>query len=212
MLFRSIWLTFLSTPLRWGGVVFAFAGLILAIGRDSPDVIVSRDGRAMAVRGNDGLLTVVGLGASDFIVKQWLLADGDLRAPDDLTVRRNGHCDDSGCLVRHKNGMRVALALRTRALRQDCEVADVLITPLVAPKQCRAFNIDGLVLEKTGAIELFYDGISFRMNRTLPLNNRTLWSTANTSQHYPRATDNSDLASDQGNMQSSFSDEETLKD
>ena len=207
-----IWLTFWSTPLRWGGVVFAFSGLILALGRDLPDVIVSRDGRAMAVRGSDGLLTVAGTGASDFVVKQWLLADGDLRAPDDLTVRRNGHCDDSGCLVRHKNGLRVALALRTRALRQDCELADVLITPLVAPKQCRAFIIDGLVLEQTGAVELFNDGASFRMNRTRSPDNQTLWSTTKTRQHDKRATDNPDQSSDQGNPQTINSDDESLTD
>jgi competence protein ComEC len=171
-----IWLTFWSTPLRWGGIGFVLAGLVAGLDGAQPDVIVSRDGRAIAVRGADGLLTIAGLGASDFVVKQWLLADGDLRKPDDPFVRRNGFCDLGGCVVRLANGKRVALALRTRALNEDCRTADLVVTPLTKPNDCRAETIDGVTLRQTGALELYSNGEGYRINASRPAGYNAPWS------------------------------------
>jgi len=171
-----IWLTFWSTPLRWGGIGFVIAGLLFGLSNVRPDVIVSRDGRAIAVRGADGLLTIAGLGASDFVVRQWLLADGDLRKPDDPLVRRNGFCDPTGCVVRLASGQRVALALRTRALIEDCRKADLVVTPLAKPNNCRADAIDGIMLRQTGALELFADGEGYRIKASRPTGYDAPWA------------------------------------
>lgn len=171
-----IWLTFWSTPLRWGGIGFVVAGLLFGLSNVRPDVIVSRDGRAIAVRGADGLLTIAGLGASDFVVRQWLLADGDLRKPDDTLVRRNGFCDPTGCVVRLADGKRVALALRTRALRDDCRIADLVVTPLAKPDDCPAVIIDGVMLQRTGALELYAQGDGYRIKASRPAGYDAPWA------------------------------------
>jgi competence protein ComEC len=162
--------------LRWGGIGFVIAGLLFGLSNVRPDVIVSRDGRAIAVRGADGLLTIAGLGASDFVVRQWLLADGDLRKPDDPLVRRNGFCDPTGCVVRLASGQRVALALRTRALIEDCRKADLVVTPLAKPNNCRTNTIDGIMLRQTGALELFTDGEGYRIKASRPTGYDAPWA------------------------------------
>ena len=46
----------LRTPLRWSGAVLLAGSIVWVLGARQPDVLISADGRAVAVRGKDSLL------------------------------------------------------------------------------------------------------------------------------------------------------------
>ena len=51
-----------------------------------PDVLISADGRSVAVRGRDGELHLMQSGKDVFLVKEWLAADADARGPGDASA------------------------------------------------------------------------------------------------------------------------------
>ncbi|MGC2781457.1 MAG: ComEC/Rec2 family competence protein, partial [Bradyrhizobium sp.] len=67
-----ILLGLLRTPLRWSGAVVLAAATVWAGATPLPDILISGDGRAVAVRGGDGRLHVMRTGKDVFVVKEWL--------------------------------------------------------------------------------------------------------------------------------------------
>jgi competence protein ComEC len=88
-----------------------------------PDVLVSSDGAALAVRGADGRLTVHRTARDAFATKEWLAADGDARLPDDKTLGQGFRCDTSGCIARLADGNLVSQVLTPDAFEEDCRLA-----------------------------------------------------------------------------------------
>ena len=78
----------LKTPLRWTGGIIVVAASIWAIRAPLPDVLISSDAQAVAVRGADGRLSINRSGRDAFAVREWLAADGDERKPDDATLAK----------------------------------------------------------------------------------------------------------------------------
>ena len=80
-----------------------------------PDILVSGDGRNIAVRARDGRLHLMRAGSKDaFLVKEWLAADADPRAASDPSLNEGASCDEAGCVVQMADGGLVAQALRDR--------------------------------------------------------------------------------------------------
>ncbi|GKT26408.1 ComEC family competence protein, partial [Aduncisulcus paluster] len=91
-----------------------------------PDVLVSADGRNVAVRGGDGRLHLMHSAKDAFLVKEWLAADADARAATDPSLGEGVSCDPSGCVTQGTGGAFVALATRPEALADDCERAALI--------------------------------------------------------------------------------------
>jgi len=132
----------LRTRLRWSGaVVLAFAvGWALFV--PQPDILISGDGRNVAVRGKDLRLHLMRTSKDAFLVKEWLAADADPRVASDPTLSEGVSCDEAGCVVQMADGGFAALAQRTGALADDCERASLLVTARQAPRACAAAVID----------------------------------------------------------------------
>ncbi len=56
-----------------------------------PDILISAEGRNVAVRGEDGRLRLISTSKDSFTVKEWLAADGDGRGSADLHWWRASH-------------------------------------------------------------------------------------------------------------------------
>jgi len=110
----------LRTPLRWSGAALAVAASLGAVTAPLPDVLVSGDGQAAAIRGGDGRLAVLHSKRDAFAVKEWLAADGDSRTVKDTSLRDGVTCDAAGCIGRLSDGRLVSQALSVEAFAKDC--------------------------------------------------------------------------------------------
>ncbi len=148
-----LWLTLWTTALRFLAALPLCAGLALASDPTRPDILIERDGSGILVRGAEGRLVLAGK-PSRFVLTQWLHADGDSRPPDDATLREGAACDARGCVIRLKDGRNVAYTKDRVAIVEDCQRADLVVTPLHVKGTCTARLIDRAALARDGATAL----------------------------------------------------------
>ncbi|MCE4224170.1 ComEC family competence protein [Methylobacterium sp. C25] len=148
--------------LRWLALVPALAGLALAAAPMRYDVFIDREGAGAAVRGADGRLAVLGK-PPNFVLEQWLKADGDGRRPDQVAAGEGEHCDRLGCTIRTVDGRSLALTKDKRALYEDCARADILISRRDAPPGCAA----ALIIDRTFLVE--HGAVTIRLDPTGPV-------------------------------------------
>jgi competence protein ComEC len=116
---------------------------------------VAPGGDALALRGPDGKLAILGSRPSLFAAEQWLRADADGRDANAAIARQA--CDKIGCVGRLRDGRTVALVLDRHAFAEDCVRADLVVTPLFAPTGCAArIVIDRDRLKQTGALTIAF--------------------------------------------------------
>ncbi|MBX9844819.1 MAG: ComEC family competence protein [Xanthobacteraceae bacterium] len=166
----------LKTPLRWTGALVVIAAGIWAIRAPLPDVLISSDAQAVAVRGADGRLSVSRSGRDGFAVREWLAADGDERKPDDATLARGFRCDASGCIAKLPDGRLVAQVLAADAFVEDCRKAAVVVTAREAPPKCEALIVDRNVSRAQGAIALRRNGDQWDWTAARPKGHDRPWA------------------------------------
>ncbi|KLK94941.1 competence protein ComEC [Microvirga vignae] len=144
-------LTIPASHLRWFALVPAGAGLAFAATQHRYDIYVDRDGAGAAIRNGLRELTLVGK-PSDFVVEQWLRADGDGRSSDDASLRQAARCDRLGCVVETGAQRATAFVQEFSAFEDDCRRAAIIITRLDAPSNCGApVVLDRKALAERGA-------------------------------------------------------------
>jgi competence protein ComEC len=184
-----IWRSWL---LKATALPFALIGLVGTLSAGSADLIVSPGGEAVAIRGADGALGVIGNRSNSFAAEQWLRADGDGRPAADLTgaaKSKTARCDRLGCSGTLRNGANIAVIYDTAAFFEDCRRAAIIVTPEIAPAYCGAkLVIDRKILKAAGAIAvtLTKDGFLLRTARS-PTEDRP-WSPLDptAAQNWPR--------------------------
>jgi competence protein ComEC len=168
----------LRTPLRWSGAALLSAAVLWALMTPQPDVLISGDGRNVAVRGRDGRLHVMRSGKDAFLLKEWLAADADARPPTDSSLADGVSCDELGCVVPMADGRFVALTLRSEALADDCARAALIVTARQAPSSCAASVIGRDRLQHQGGLML-RQAAGFSIEPTRPRGtNRPWWPAA----------------------------------
>jgi competence protein ComEC len=171
-------LCLLRTPLRWSGAVLAVCASLWALAAPRPDVIVAGDGRAAAIRGVDGRLAVLASGRDSFMIKEWLMADGDNRQPADKSLRDGVRCDAIGCIGHLSDGRLASMALNVEAFAEDCTRAAVVVSAREAPGECAASLIDRKAWRGHGAIALRWDGNRFEESFAIPPGMDRPWARA----------------------------------
>jgi competence protein ComEC len=144
----------LRTPLRWSGAIMLMLATAWAVSATRPDILISGDGRSVAVRGRDRRLHLMRMAKDVFLVKEWLAADADPRSATDPSLTDGVSCDETGCVVAMADGAFVAQALRPEALADDCVRAVLIVTTRQAPHPCAAAVIDQARLHPQGALAL----------------------------------------------------------
>jgi competence protein ComEC len=153
--------------LRLLGVPFLCLGLWGCMHGDHFDLIVPEGADALAFRGHDGQLWVMGKSPNHFAVEQWLRSDGDgrdVRAAIAFVQHRHtqseekaaaitAFCDAVMCRAEVMDGRKVILVYEMAQLKQFCAEADILVAPFYAPDDCAApIIIDRRLLHERGAI------------------------------------------------------------
>jgi competence protein ComEC len=156
-----LWATLWTTRLRLLAILPLMTGVAVAAKPERPEILIERSGSGIAVRGKDGRLVVAGR-PSDFVLQQWLNADGDSRKPTDPGLRDGAACDGQGCVVVTADGRSVSFVRDRLALIEDCRRADLVVTPIPWSAPCKAMLIDRMALSRDGATALM------RSNAILP--------------------------------------------
>jgi competence protein ComEC len=172
----TIWRTW---AFRLSAVPLALIGIVGATQGPRYDAIVAPSGDLAAVRDADGALEVVGKRFNAFAAEQWLSADGDGRDPAQARAA-DAPCDRLGCVADLPEGEQLSIVLDRQAFEEDCARAEVVVSALTAPHNCKAkFVFDEEVLARLGAVGLTLNedgGFAVASDRS-PLENRP-WSPA----------------------------------
>ena len=162
---------------RATAIPLALIGLYGAASGPTFDVAVAATGDAIALRGGDGKLTVLGHRPSLFASEQWLRADADGRKAGSAVDA--SACDSLGCVGILPDGRAVALVLNKSAFAEDCTRAAVIVTPLFAPPGCAA----GLIIDRdslaiTGSLTLSELGRHWQITAARAVDEDRPWSRA----------------------------------
>ncbi|MGH6923016.1 MAG: ComEC/Rec2 family competence protein [Propylenella sp.] len=118
---------------------------------DRADIMVAPEGNAVAVRDTSGVLRVSGSRAGSYTIDQFFDKEA-VATPAGDELREGVRCDPSACMLGAAGGLFVSHVLDPVAFAEDCRRADVIVTPLTAPADCRArLIIDGERLELFGS-------------------------------------------------------------
>jgi len=171
-------LCLLRTPLRFAGAALMLTAALWALAVPRPDVLVAGDGRAAAIRGPDGRLSVLASSRDTFAIKEWLAADGDARDVKDTSLHDGIACDAVGCIGKLAGGRLVSMALTIEAFDEDCARAAVVVSARAAQRPCAATLVDRNVWRARGAMALRWNGVRFEESFARPPGYDRPWAPA----------------------------------
>jgi competence protein ComEC len=173
-----VMLCLVRSPLRWSGGVVAAASVLWAAMTPQPDIYVAYDGQLVAARNPKGTLSVMQSRTDDFLVKEWLAADADKRAPREASLVDGVTCDGTGCIARLGDGTLAALSKHPSSLEEDCLRAAIVVTVQHAPRQCGAIVVDRDLSRAGGALAIYRKGPEFEIVRARPEGQDRPWARA----------------------------------
>jgi ComEC/Rec2-related protein len=131
---------FATTAMRLLAVPLALTGLMMLFARDLPDVLVSEDGRLVAVHDAQGALAVNRTRPNAFTIQNWLMAQGASRmhAPT-AEAEPLGHfsCAEGTCRLMRSAATIVHVEKAVDALRYCTSASVIVIEDPVAGNPCR---------------------------------------------------------------------------
>jgi competence protein ComEC len=166
----------LRTPLRLSGAAVVAAACVWAATTPRQDVLIAADGRAAAVRGPDGRLSILVNMRDAFAIKEWLAADADPRDPKDTSLQNGVTCDAIGCIGHLPDGRLVSFARSLEALAEDCTRAVVVVSSREAKSPCAAILVDRKVWRDKGALALRLTGSHFEETAARPTGLERPWA------------------------------------
>jgi competence protein ComEC len=156
----GLWIALWRTRMRWAGVLPLTVGAAWAMATAAPDVIVTGDGRHLAIRTGDGGYALLRERAGDYV--RSLLAesggvDGELPVLDDVPDAR---CNADVCLATVR-GRRIAATrsfelVDVRDLISFCRGVDVIVSDRRLPRSCspRWLKLDRAALARSGGVTI----------------------------------------------------------
>ncbi|MFB0875232.1 MULTISPECIES: ComEC/Rec2 family competence protein [unclassified Sphingobium] len=158
-----LWCLLWRTAMRWAGLAPVGIGMTLALLTPAPDVLVTGDGRHVAVRSGAGM-ALLRERAGDYV--RDVLAEsagyaGELGAIADLPAAR---CSTDLCALemeRHGRRWRLLLTrsdmlIERATFARDCAAADIVISDRRLPRWCRPrwLKVDRRLLARTGGLSI----------------------------------------------------------
>lgn len=169
----GLWMGLWRTRVRWAGLPAIAASLLWAFTTPAPDLLITGDGRHVAMRTEDGRYALLRDRAGDYIRDQLAEAagvDGELTALVDLPGTR---CSPDFCVWQVERGGRRWTVMASRSgYRTDwqplvaaCARSDIVIADRWLPRGCmpRWLKVDRKFLDQTGGLAIALDPPGMRM-------------------------------------------------
>ncbi|MCK5296961.1 MAG: ComEC/Rec2 family competence protein, partial [Alphaproteobacteria bacterium] len=186
----GVWLCLWRKKWRLLGLVPFIAGLITPFLTVQPDILVNQDGTLFAVQDNNGKFILSSTTGNKFAREIWLERAGQ-QSPDKKTRKEwrelwsgvkenpsiNLNCDSLGCI--YKSGKHtIAFIKDGKALIEDCQNANIVISPIPVRADCSSANIiiDRFTLWKNGAYAIWLEEEKARVVSGLDATGERLWT------------------------------------
>jgi competence protein ComEC len=157
-----LWLGLWRQRWRWWGAAPLALGIALIATATPPDLLVTGDGKHLAVRTAEGQLALLRPRAGDYV--RDVLAELSGVEPDflELETAANGACSDALCLYELERGGRTWRILATRSrdfvqwdqMMTACAHADIVVSDRTLPEACRPrwLKADRKMLREQGGL------------------------------------------------------------
>lgn len=165
MVAGGLWLCLWTTRARLAGLVPFAIGAAAAALSPSPDLLVTGDGRHLAVVAPDGAPMLLRERTGDFMLDLMSEASGYDEGPGLLSAAPFGTCSRDTCMasILRNGGEWRLLATRTStkiewaALVKACSEADIVVSARWLPRGCtpRWLKLDRKTLEHTGGVSIY---------------------------------------------------------
>jgi competence protein ComEC len=165
MISGGLLMGFLKTQVRYCGVVpfaFGFAAMALA---PRPDILVTGDGKHLAISTPDGSIAFLRAGAGDYIRDMLLENAGTQSEPMAIAQWPGAECSDDACIIELKRAGRSWRVLATRTPYQipsmemaaACKRVDIVVSDRWLPANCRPrwIKADRRFLEENGGLAFY---------------------------------------------------------
>jgi competence protein ComEC len=191
MVAGGLWIALWRTGWRRWAVVPVLAGAVWALATPTPDVLVTGDGRHVAVRLSDGRLAILRDRAGDY-VRDMLAENGGVDGePMLLAEQAEADCNRDLCAVRvgaHRiAATRSAYLMPIGEVTALCRQVDVVISERRLPRTCapRWLKLDRPVLARTGGVAITLG--TGRITTVRTPGDRHPWRLSRTGAGYPKA-------------------------
>jgi competence protein ComEC len=172
--FGGLWLCLWRGRLRWLGLPLFLVALVTPGLDDPPDLIADGRARLFALRDADGRLALSSRSVGRYAGGVWLRRNGqDTPASWPAAGMR---CDSMAC-IGEVRGRVAAFVFDSRALAEDCRLADVIVGSVAVGRSCRApVVIDRFDLFCKGAHALYFTSAGVRVETARELRGLRPWT------------------------------------
>lgn len=191
-----------QTGLRLLGIVGIVAGGVIWSTAERPDILISSDGKLVALRDQAGALRLSDERESRFAAEMWLRRNAQKTAlywPGSSNSEHanigdtNMRCDALACSADYK-GQKLAFIHQPDALMEDCGLADVVVASVPILQQCDGPStiIDRFDLWRSGAHAVYLNSESgARIETVAQIRGARPWvlPPISTAQRKPKAAD-----------------------
>ena len=177
----GLWLCLWRCRWRYWGIAGIVAGLASVPLSTQPDVLISDNGKLMAVRLADGSLSLSSGRREKRTGRIWLERNGQKQAAiwPGAGVSKDGalRCDSLGCVFRAGNRT-IALVKDGRALDEDCRSATILVSAVPVRGRCPApgIVIDRFDLWRHGAYAIWLTKSGVRVTNVAEFHGDRPWA------------------------------------
>lgn len=160
----GLWIALWRTRWRRWGLLPLGAGALWALATPPPDLIVTGDGRHLALRTPSGELAILRGRAGDYVRSMLGETSGSEAEMPDLDTVANARCNRDTCMADIRGGGRSWRLLATRSrhmidfepLKRACAAADIVVSDRRLPRTCvpRWLKADRFFLARSGGLAI----------------------------------------------------------
>jgi competence protein ComEC len=164
MISGGLWLLLWKSKARVMGLVPIAAGIIWAAVTPAPDILITGDGRHLAVRDDDGTMHLLRARSGDYIRDVLAERLGTLTPLEDIDAAQGAKCGRDLCVMTLNDGKRDWRIAATRSdyllpwqsFIKTCQSVDIIVSSRKLPRACTArwITADRLFLQKTGGLAI----------------------------------------------------------
>jgi competence protein ComEC len=158
----GLWICLWRTRMRRWGLAPVALGAASALAAPAPDLLVTGDGRHLALRSESGALAILRGRAGDYVRSLLSESSGEEAEFYEVEALREAACSEDLCVVHLRRGGRLWRLLATRSSRfvdaaafaRACAEADIVVSDRRLPRSCRPswLKADRAFLEATGGL------------------------------------------------------------